>query len=112
MQFKNHQYYNCEVLLDNGDTYLVEADWIHRNCLDNWQGWICDAGYNRLSIDPDFNVSSAECNNQFLGNLFGQWQLNERPDVCHRVRCTGCTDDLVVGKSLADPESQDQPKTE
>lgn len=98
MQFENHQYYNCEIELDTGDKFNVSADWIHNSNLDNWQHWSCDAGFKRLSIDQDFNVYSAVCNNQFLGNLFGNWQPNLAPSPCLRTRCTGCTDDLLIAK--------------
>lgn len=96
--FENQKYYNCEITLDNGETYRVSANWIHNNNLDHWQGWSCDAGYKRLHIDKDFNVYSAVCQNDKLGNLFGQWQVLDAPTRCQRSRCTGCTDDILIGK--------------
>lgn len=98
MQFKNHEHYNCEIELDTGEKYRVAANWIHNSDLDHWQGWSCDAGYKRLSIDSDFNVHSAECHNQNLGNLFAGWSLNPTSQICQRNRCTGCTDDLLLAK--------------
>ena len=98
MKFENHLHYNCEIELDNGETYKVSANWLHNNNLDNWQGWECDAGYRRLDIDIDFNVHSALCYNEKLGNLFESWAVHDQPSICRRSRCTGCTDDLLIGK--------------
>jgi hypothetical protein len=98
LKFENHHYYNCQIELDSGDTFRVSANWLHNNQLDHWQGWLCDAGYLRLHIDKDFNVHSAVCQNQSLGNLFGEWQVLDQPGMCQRERCVGCTDDLLIGK--------------
>jgi hypothetical protein len=98
LQFENHQYYNCEIELDTAQTYRVAADWLYAQQLDDWLGWHCDAGHSRLSIDPDFEVFSGLCENDSLGNLFGEWQLLPEPTVCTRTRCSGCTDDLLIKK--------------
>ena len=98
MKFENQRYYNCEIELDNGEKYLVHANWIHNNNLDHWQGWECHAGYHMLSVDKDFNVYSAFCENELLGNLLEQWQPFDRPSTCLRPRCTGCTEDLLLAK--------------
>lgn len=104
MTFENHQYYNCEILLSNGDKYRVSANWIHNESLDNWKGWACDAGYKRLDIDADFNVHSSLCKNDALGNLFTDWSPLTKPTICNRNRCTGCTDDLLQHKTLTKEE--------
>ena len=98
LQFDNHKYYNCVIQLDNGAVYRVEANWLHNQNLDHWQGWHCDAGHRRLSIDKNFNVFSAQCENDNLGNLFTEWHYPGEPTVCRRERCTGCTDDLLIKK--------------
>lgn len=104
MQFENHQYYNCEIELSDGQRYKISANWLHNNDLDHWKNWSCDAGYKRLSIDKDFNVYSAQCENEILGNIFSGWVLHDGPSVCKRETCTGCTDDLLTHKQYMAPE--------
>ena len=98
MKFENHQYYNCEIELSDGSTYKVNANWLHNNNLDHWQGWECDAGYHMIEIDKDFNVYSAHCQNEKLGNVFDEWYIFDKPSTCLRARCTGCTEDLLIAK--------------
>ena len=101
MKFENQKFYNCKVTTDSGE-YLVSANWLHNNNLDHWKGWSCDAGFKRLSIDEKFNVYSGECMNDYLGNLTESWECFNKPTVCQRDRCTGCTDDLLITKSKND----------
>lgn len=97
LKFKNHDNYNCEVTLDNGEKYLVYADWLHNSRINYWKNWQCEAGVNRILVTENFDVFSGECKNDYLGNLFGEFKtLNE--NFCKRDRCTGCTDDLIVKK--------------
>ena len=96
--FENHRYYNCEIALDNGETYRVSANWLHNEGLDNWAGWECDAGHKRISVDKDFNVHSGVCYNDNLGNIFAEWDILSTPTICKKDRCTGCTDDLLMTK--------------
>jgi hypothetical protein len=98
LQFKDHKNHNCVIQLDTGEQYRVEADWLYAQNLDDWLGWHCDAGRHRLSIDHDFGVFSGVCQNDYLGNLFGEWQLLPEPTICTSTRCSGCTDDLLVKK--------------
>jgi hypothetical protein len=97
MQFENHSNYNCEITLDNGEKYLVYANWIHNNQLDSWQGWCCSAGHTRFYIDKNFEIWSGECKNNHLGNVLEQWTV-KTDTVCLKSTCTGCTDDLVIEK--------------
>lgn len=97
-KFENHKNYNCEVVTDQGHKYLVFADWIHNNQLDNFKGWNCDAGITRLAIDENLNVYSAYCENDYLGNAVLGFDLNQQT-ICKQNTCTGCTDDLIVKKS-------------
>jgi len=77
----------------------VFANWIHNNDLDHWNGWQCNAGVTRISIDKQCDVYSGECHNDFLGNaLAGDLKLLSEPTTCQQSRCTGCTDDLMVKK--------------
>ena len=105
MQFQNHHNNNCTILLDNGEQYQIYANWLHNQKLDNFKDWQCDAGITRISIDPNGQVFSGECENSNLGNLNTGWQLLERDEaLCKRDRCTGCTDDLLVKKLATDTE--------
>jgi hypothetical protein len=97
-KFENHSNYNCEITLDTGEQYQVYANWIHNNDLDHWQGWHCDAGHTRFYIDKRFDIWSGECQNDYLGNVLGEWSI-KTDTVCQQPTCTGCTDDLITEKS-------------
>ena len=90
--------YNCKIILDNGKSINVFADWLHNENLDHWKGWSCNAGVTRLSITENFDVYSARCNNNYLGNLKTGWNLLEK-NICKQERCNSCTDDLLIEKS-------------
>jgi len=96
MQFENHKNYNCKIMLEDGQEYHVYADWLHTSGLDHWQGWHCDAGTTRISIDKNLNVWNGMCRNDFLGSAQDFELLSGT--ICRRPRCIGCTDDLAVGK--------------
>jgi hypothetical protein len=96
-KFENHPNYNCKVTLDNGEEYLMYANWLHNEKLDSWQGWHCNAGATRFYIDKDFNLWDGECKNTNLGSVFGDWNVNTNT-TCSRKTCTGCTDDLMTAK--------------
>jgi hypothetical protein len=96
-QFENHTNYNCKIILDSGEEYLVYANWIHNQDLDRWKGWNCDAGHTRFYIDKYFDIWSGECRNDRLGNALDDWDI-QTGTVCKRETCTGCTDDLITKK--------------
>ena len=77
---------------------MVSANWLHNENLDNWQGWECDTGFNRIYIDKDLNVYNGECKNDYLGNIFTSWELLNGSTICKQKRCSGCTDDLIQNK--------------
>jgi hypothetical protein len=97
IKFENHSNYNCEIVLDTGEKYLVYANWIHNNSLDHWQGWHCEAGHKRFYIDKNFDVWSGECQNDYLGNATEEWAIKNN-STCKQSTCTGCTDDLLTAK--------------
>jgi hypothetical protein len=93
---ENHKNYNCRVTTETGEEYLIYANWLTNNDLDNWKGWICEAGTTRLRIDKDLNIFSGECKNDYLGTTDSFELLNGT--VCKQERCRGCTDDLMTPK--------------
>ena len=97
-KLENHQNYNCVVTTDTGEQYSVYANWLHNNQLDNFFDWNCEAGITRLYIDKNLDVYSGECQNNYLGTIDNFEPLTG--NKCQRTRCTGCTDDLIVTKSL------------
>lgn len=97
-KFENHSNYNCEITLDTGQQYLVYANWIHNNNLDQWTGWLCSAGNTRFLIDKDFEIYSGECKNDHLGNVLTDWNTKTNT-LCKKNTCGGCTDDLLTEKS-------------
>jgi hypothetical protein len=96
--YNNHTYYNCEITLDTGDKYQVDANWIHNQQLDNWQGWECNAGVDRIYIDSNLEIFVGECMNARLGGMSTGWATLSAPGICQKTRCTGCTDDLLITK--------------
>lgn len=97
-EFRDHENYNCEITLDDGKIFRIYANWLHNQDLDHWQGWRCNAGSTRLSIDKNLDVWSGECKNDFLGNLKDQWDVMRSPTICRQETCGGCTDDLLTKK--------------
>lgn len=95
--FINHQNYNCEITLNNGETYRVYANWLHNENLDYWEGWDCSVGVSRILVSKDGSVYDGECRNSYLGNLNTEWNLKES-NTCTKPRCNGCTDDLMSKK--------------
>jgi hypothetical protein len=104
LKFQPHEYYNCEVILDNSRHYRIEGNWLHNQGLDHWCGWSCEAGYSRLYINTDNEVYSGQCLNDYLGNLNTEWKLLLKPTTCFQQHCTGCTDDLIVAKKEGNNE--------
>jgi len=99
LKFENHANYNVVIELDTGEKYLIYANWMHNQNIDNFKDWFCEAGITRLTIDDTGNVFSGDCKNALLGNLNTTWNLLDETDaICKRDRCTGCTDDLIVKK--------------
>jgi hypothetical protein len=98
LDINDHLHYNCEVILDTGDKYKIDANWMHNQQLDNWQSWLCDAGHLRLHIDENLDVFSGECLNDKLGNVLTDFTPFTQPMPCKQTRCTGCTDDLIQHK--------------
>ena len=96
--FSNHTYYNCKVTTNTGQEFLVDANWIHNNGLDNWQNWTCNAGKDRIYIDSKVDVFNGECINDQLGNILTGWDIMTTATTCKKIRCTGCTDDLIQHK--------------
>lgn len=99
MTFGNHIYYNCKITTDDGQEFLVDANWIHNQGLDTWQNWSCNAGKDRIYVDANLDVHSGECKNDGLGNILTGWNLLPDATICQRPRCTGCTDDLLQRKN-------------
>ena len=96
-ELKDHKNYNCKITTELGEEYLVYANWLHNEHLNNWQGWTCEAGATRLLIDKNFELYSGECKNDHLGSALGEFTIFDQT-ICRRERCSGCTDDLLVNK--------------
>ena len=94
-----HTNYNCRVTDEHGQEHLVYGNWLHNEHLDNWQGYRCDAGYTRFSIDKNYDVWSGMCKNDYLGNMLSVWDI-KKDTICNRKTCTGCTNDLIVKKYI------------
>lgn len=76
----------------------MSANSLHNGGVDYWQGWECSSGLNRLSIVANFDVFGSLCKNDYLGNIFTEWDIYDAPTICKQPRCIGCADDLSQHK--------------
>lgn len=95
---EQHEFYNCQITLDDNTQLNINANYLHNNNLDLFENWKCNAGVERIYIDFEKNVYSGQCMNDKLGNLISGWNLIDNYTICKRKTCTGCTDDLIVSK--------------
>lgn len=102
MKLKNQKNYNCKITTDDQQTFFVEANWLHNNKLDLWQGWHCEVGQTRIYVDKNLQVFSGECKNNLLGTVYN-FELLES-NICKLPRCSGNTDDIMTHKQKNIPE--------
>lgn len=95
--FENQPNYNCRIVLDDGQSFLVNSHWLHNEGLDYYKGWNCQAGSLRLYVDKNLQVYSGLCQNDYLGPALSEFDLLDGT-VCQRPRCSGCTDDTITTK--------------
>lgn len=100
MNFENQKNFNCKIVTDQNREFYVYANWIHNQGLDYWQGWSCEAGQTRISIDGNLDVFGGACLNDKLGNIKTGWDLLTSNTQCRRERCSPCTDDLITEKTI------------
>jgi len=99
LNLSNHDNYNCTVTTDTGQEYQVFADWLHNENLDYWKDWHCEVGITRVYLHSTGEVFDGQCKNMLLGHIDGEWSLKQDDQaVCNKVRCVGCTDDLLTTK--------------
>lgn len=94
--FSNVKNYNC-IVTYNGEQYKINGDTIANANLDYFNGWVCAAGTERISITSDDHVYSGNCLNDYLGTVH-DWKLLTSDVICKKSRCGSCTDDLIVRK--------------
>ena len=97
MTYQNQVNYNCEILLDSGESYKVYSQWLSNQELSHWKGWECSAGYKRIYILND-NVYGGACKQDHLGKLSTGWDILKKPTICQREKCSVNTDDLLIDK--------------
>lgn len=91
------------VTYDDGIQVWIHGNKLNNLGLDDFQGWQCDAGFNRICVQPDTRVFSSECENDYLGRLDdNSFQLYSQPSVCKRPKCVGNADDLMTRKTHPD----------
>ena len=100
MKYLEHEE-NCNAVVtyDDGHQVSVYASSLVNNQLNQFTGWSCEAGVTRIIILPDLTVWSAECQNDYLGNLAAEsFFLLSKPTVCKQESCFNNPDDLTVKK--------------
>ena len=98
MTYQNHINYNCEITLDDGETFKIFSQWLSNQKLYQWKDWECNVGFKRIYISGNEEVYSGVCRNNHLGNLKTGWTLLKDPSICQQEHCTPNTDDLVIFK--------------
>lgn len=66
----------------------------------DFRGWTCHAGKQRLHIDFDGEIWAGSCRSQSIGNIGGNinWEAWAEPVICPKKSCN-CMDDLRAEKS-------------
>ncbi len=100
MKYLEHEE-NCNAVItyQDGHEVSIYASSLVNNQLNYFKGWSCEAGVTRIVILPDSTVWSAECQNDYLGNLASaSFTLLNEPTVCKQESCFNNPDDLVIKK--------------
>lgn len=98
---KIHQVMQVE-LHDKNDKiwYMDQAERFNAFEFNNFQGWICSAGYRSLIIrEPGGTVKRGySCGDEPLGTLEGGFQLFSKPQVCVSKSCVSSADSKIPKK--------------
>lgn len=99
-KLENHKNYNCKVTTEDGEEFLIHANYLKENDLDQWKGWHCEAGYTQVMINVDLEVYGGECKNDYLGSALDKISLLPTATICKLEKCSGCTADLLRDKYI------------
>jgi hypothetical protein len=92
---------NSIVTFADGSEIEIFANQLLDKKLHYWEGWLCNAGSDRIVINDDFSVHSGRCLNDYLGNLLDDdFKLFDQPTVCRQTECSLCHGDLYVEKAI------------
>ena len=102
-QIPVEHYNNIIVHYEDGTSDKTYATRLKFLGLDKFKDWKCNAGIARISINPNGDVYSAECNNDYMGNLDNNtFELFTNPKLCKFDTCTNNPDNLMVDKCSPD----------
>lgn len=105
-QLPVEHYNNIIVHYEDGTNIRTYATRLKFLGLDKFHNWNCNAGIARISINPNGDVYSAECNNDFIGNLDNNtFELYTQARPCKFATCTNNPDNLMVDKRSPDYEN-------
>ena len=103
---------NTELTLDDGSRVLVHSQTFTNLHLNNFPGWKCNAGKDRIFINVDGEVYGGMCRMVEKGNIRKELKLSEQPVVCDGRDCH-CMSDIIVKKwkdDLYAPAGERAPK--
>jgi hypothetical protein len=66
--------------------------------LHHWKNWFCNVGFDSIYVDEQGKTWAGMCQNQYLGNIYGEVNLLDEPGKCQFESCTNCTTDLMSYK--------------
>jgi MoaA/NifB/PqqE/SkfB family radical SAM enzyme len=98
LTYQNHINYNCEITLEDGETFKVYSQWLNNEELNYWKGWECSAGRLAIVIKPNDDVYGCVKKHDYLGNLNNEWDLMKSPVICRFDRCAVNTLELSLPK--------------
>ena len=86
---------NTELTLDDGTTLQVHSQIFSNLHLNNFPGWKCHAGKDRIFIYPNGKIYGGTCLLGELGDVRKPLKLREEPVTCDGRDCFCMTDILV-----------------
>jgi hypothetical protein len=88
---------NTQLTLDDGSRMSVHSQVFTNLHLNNFPGWLCNAGKDRMFINVDGMVYGGMCRMVDMGDIRKEFKLSEEPVVCDGRDCH-CMSDIIVKK--------------
>ncbi len=89
----------AEVLYSNNSLDQVQEHQIKLLSANQWKGWLCTAGLNRIQISTNGDIYRGQCmQGNLLGNInSGIWEIPSDPVLCQKKSCF-CGKEILLKK--------------
>jgi sulfatase maturation enzyme AslB (radical SAM superfamily) len=81
----------------DGREYIMTQEQYVTERRNHWKGWYCWAGLEQIVVSQEGNVYRAWCQQDKLGDIYGDIQFPSYPVVCNRNMCH-CNIDMMTKK--------------